>query len=131
MALLLCMHGIVQDLAAAIESRNMKLGKAMFQELTGLRKPIIDENSVLHWPVLLLYAEVMSSDFIEDFSETDAFSDHLDLISFSFTCFHNDESVVVGSFHEMGLLVKINRMLKVCIISKRAAIFIHMPVWSP
>ncbi|CAA7390583.1 unnamed protein product [Spirodela intermedia] len=61
-----------KDLSAAIERRNLKLGKAMFQELTGLRKPIIDENSVLHWPVLLLYAEVMSSDFIEDFCETDS-----------------------------------------------------------
>jgi hypothetical protein len=36
---------------------------------------------VLHWPVLLLYPEVMSSDFIKDFPETDVFSQHLDVIS--------------------------------------------------
>ncbi len=54
----------------------------MFQELIGLRKPVIDKNKIIHWPVLLLYAEVMSSDFIEDFCETDMFSTHLDMISF-------------------------------------------------
>jgi hypothetical protein len=37
---------------------------------------------VLHCPVvLLLYPEVMSSDFIKDFPETDLFSQHLDVIS--------------------------------------------------
>jgi hypothetical protein len=39
---------------------------------------------VLHWPVLLLYPEVMSSDFIEDFPETDLFSQHLDVISLDY-----------------------------------------------
>ncbi|XP_058101419.1 uncharacterized protein LOC131245759 isoform X2 [Magnolia sinica] len=67
-----------KDLASAIENRGLKLGKAMYQELTGIRKPTLDKNNILHWPVLLLYAEVMSSDFIEDFCETDMFSSHLD-----------------------------------------------------
>ncbi|EMS48380.1 Tetratricopeptide repeat protein 4 [Triticum urartu] len=70
-----------KDLAAAIEKRGLRLGKAAYQELTGVKKPKLDEQGVLHWPVLLLYPEVMSSDFIEDFPETDMFSDHLDLIS--------------------------------------------------
>ncbi|XP_071738138.1 uncharacterized protein [Rutidosis leptorrhynchoides] len=69
-----------KDLVSAIEDRGLKIGKAMFQELTGLQKPILDEDRILHWPVLLLYAEVMSSDFIEDFCETDMFSAHLDLM---------------------------------------------------
>ncbi|KAI3678767.1 hypothetical protein L6452_38070 [Arctium lappa] len=56
-----------KDLVSAIEYRGLKIGKAMFQELTGLKKPILDKDHILHWPVLLLYAEVMSSDFIEDF----------------------------------------------------------------
>ena len=60
----------------------MKLGKEAFQELTGVKKPKLDEQGVLHWPVLLLYPEVMSSDFIEDFPETDTLSPHLDVISF-------------------------------------------------
>ncbi|PWA82531.1 Tetratricopeptide-like helical [Artemisia annua] len=59
------------DLVSAIQDRGLKIGKATFQELTGLKKPILDKDRILHWPVLLLYAEVMSSDFIEDFCETD------------------------------------------------------------
>ncbi|KAM1454468.1 hypothetical protein PS2_003953 [Malus domestica] len=50
-----------KDLVSAIEGRGMKLGKAMYRELTGLRKPVLDKNNMLHWPVLLLYAEVMSN----------------------------------------------------------------------
>ncbi|KAL2900333.1 Tetratricopeptide repeat protein 4-like protein [Bienertia sinuspersici] len=41
--------------------------QAMYRELIGLKKPIIDKSKILHWPVLLLYPEVMSSDIIEDF----------------------------------------------------------------
>ncbi|KAL8139140.1 hypothetical protein V2J09_005141 [Rumex salicifolius] len=60
-----------QDLVSAFEIRGLKMGKLMYRELIGLKKPFLDESSILHWPVLLLYAEVMSSDFIEDFCETD------------------------------------------------------------
>ncbi|KAL0415617.1 UNVERIFIED_CONTAM: Tetratricopeptide repeat protein 4 [Sesamum latifolium] len=60
-----------KDLVSAFEDRRIKLGKAMYQELTGIKKPMLDKNKILHWPVLLLYAEVMSSDIIEDFCETD------------------------------------------------------------
>uniref|UniRef100_A0A0A8XV43 Cns1/TTC4 wheel domain-containing protein n=1 Tax=Arundo donax TaxID=35708 RepID=A0A0A8XV43_ARUDO len=63
-----------------MEKRGMKLGKAAYQELTGIKRPKLDEQSVLHWPVLLLYPEVMSSDFIEDFPEMDTFSPHLDVM---------------------------------------------------
>lgn len=66
-----------------MENRGLKLGKGLYQELTGIRKPVLDKSGILHWPVLLLYAEVMSSDFIEDFCETDMFSSHLDIISLS------------------------------------------------
>ncbi|VAI21988.1 unnamed protein product [Triticum turgidum subsp. durum] len=76
-----------KDLAAAIEKRGLRLGKAAYQELTGVKKPKLDEQGVLHWPVLLLYPEVMSSDFIEDFPETDMFSDHLDLVLRKFSTF--------------------------------------------
>lgn len=55
----------------------------MFRELIGQKKPVLDKSKILHWPVLLLYPEVMSSDIIEDFSETDMFSCHLDIISFA------------------------------------------------
>ncbi|BAT95427.1 uncharacterized protein HKW66_Vig0238540 [Vigna angularis] len=69
-----------KDLVSAIEYRGLKIGKAMYRELTGLKKPVLDKSNILHWPVVLLYAEVMSSDFIEDFCETDMFSVHLDMI---------------------------------------------------
>lgn len=69
-----------KELVSAIEYRGLQIGKAMYQELTGLRKPVLDKSNILHWPVLLLYAEVMSSDFIEDFCETDMISVHLDMI---------------------------------------------------
>ncbi|KAK6937710.1 hypothetical protein RJ641_031218 [Dillenia turbinata] len=77
-----CAVAAAKDLVATFESRGLRIGKAMFRELIGVRKPILDKNSILHWPVLLLYAEAMSSDFIEDFCETDMFSAHLDMISF-------------------------------------------------
>lgn len=78
---------IIQDLVSAFEDRQIKFGKAMYQELTGIKKPVLDSNNILHWPVLLLYAEVMSSDFIEDFCETDMFTDHLDIISLQYISF--------------------------------------------
>lgn len=69
-----------KDLLSAFEDRSLKIGKAMYRELTGLKKPFIDKSKVLHWPVVLLYPEVMSSDIIEDFCETDMFSSHLDVM---------------------------------------------------
>ncbi|XP_047088611.1 tetratricopeptide repeat protein 4 homolog [Lolium rigidum] len=69
-----------KDLTTALERRKLRLGKAAFQELTGVKKPELDSMCVLHWPVLLLYPEVMSSDFIKDFPETDVFSQHLDVM---------------------------------------------------
>ncbi|KAM3216728.1 tetratricopeptide repeat protein 4 isoform X2 [Capsicum annuum] len=67
-------------LVSAFETRGLKIGNPMYQELTGLKKPTLDKNNILHWPVLLLYPEIMSSDFIEEFCETDMFSAHLDMM---------------------------------------------------
>ncbi|XP_059660193.1 uncharacterized protein LOC132306699 [Cornus florida] len=69
-----------KGLVSAIEDRNLKMGKATFRELTGLKKPVLDKDNILHWPVLFLYAEVMYSDFIEDFCETDMISAQLDVM---------------------------------------------------
>lgn len=73
----------------------------MYQELTGLRKPTLDTNNTLHWPVLLLYAEVMSSDFIEDFCETDIFSAHLDMVSVFSQFFYLYDDVDVDFGHNV------------------------------
>lgn len=70
-----------QELATVLESRKVKVGKATYRQITGSRKPWLDSSGMLHWPVLLLHGEVMVSDFIEDFCETDLFLGHLDLIS--------------------------------------------------
>ncbi|EPS72897.1 hypothetical protein M569_01860, partial [Genlisea aurea] len=69
-----------EELVSALGDRKIKMGKPMYQELTGTKKPVLDNNSIIHWPVLLLYPEVMSSDFIEDFCEADMFSLHLDMM---------------------------------------------------
>ncbi|XP_039135056.1 tetratricopeptide repeat protein 4 homolog [Dioscorea cayenensis subsp. rotundata] len=69
-----------KELASVIENRGYKLGKPMYRELIGSKKPILDKSGILHWPVVLLYAEVMSSDLIEDFCETDVFATHLDMM---------------------------------------------------
>ncbi|MCE0480500.1 hypothetical protein HAX54_037392 [Datura stramonium] len=45
-------------LVSAFETRGLKIGKPMYQELTGLKKPTLDRNNILHWPVLLLYPEL-------------------------------------------------------------------------
>ncbi|CAH8336661.1 unnamed protein product [Eruca vesicaria subsp. sativa] len=58
---------------SVFENRGVKIGKAMYRELTGLKKPVLDQSNILHWPILLLYAEAMTSDFVEDFCETDIF----------------------------------------------------------
>ncbi|XP_047971802.1 tetratricopeptide repeat protein 4 homolog [Salvia hispanica] len=71
---------VAKDIISALEDRQIKLGKAMYQELTGIKKPVLDNNKILHWPVVLLYAEFMSSDIIEDFCETDMFFEHLDMM---------------------------------------------------
>lgn len=71
---------VAEGLFSAFKDRRIKYGKAMYQELTGKKKPMLDKNNILHWPVLLLYPEVMSSDIIEDFCETDMFSVHLDIM---------------------------------------------------
>ncbi|CAA0831770.1 Tetratricopeptide repeat (TPR)-like superfamily protein [Striga hermonthica] len=70
-----------EDVVTAFEDRQIKLGRPMYQELTGVKRPVLDKNNILHWPVLFLYAEIMSGDIIEDFCETDMFSVHLDMIS--------------------------------------------------
>jgi len=72
----------VQKLAMLLEGRNVRIGRAMYNHLIEGRKPWVDKSAMMHWPVLFLHAEVMVSDFIEDFFEMDTFGGHLDIISF-------------------------------------------------
>lgn len=73
----------VQKLATLLEGRNIKVGRATYNQLTEGRKPSVDKSGMMHWPVLFLHPEVMVSDFIEDFFEMDTFGGHLDIISFT------------------------------------------------
>ncbi|KZV21759.1 tetratricopeptide repeat protein 4 [Dorcoceras hygrometricum] len=61
-----------ENLVSSFEDRRLKMGRAIYQELTGIKKPMLDKSNMLHWPVVLLYPEVMSSDIIEDVCETDS-----------------------------------------------------------
>lgn len=68
-----------EKLAMLLEGRNVRIGRAMYNHLTEGRKPWVDKSAMMHWPVLFLHAEVMVSDFIEDFFEMDTFGGHLDI----------------------------------------------------
>ncbi|XP_013978860.2 tetratricopeptide repeat protein 4 [Salmo salar] len=48
-------------------------------EATGA-KMFLDEQGVMHWPVLFLYPEHQQTDFISAFSESSSFLDHLTLM---------------------------------------------------
>nr|XP_048336323.1 tetratricopeptide repeat protein 4 homolog isoform X3 [Ziziphus jujuba var. spinosa] len=70
-----------KELLSVIVKRGYKIGKPMLREITRSRKPVWDKNkNNIHWPVLLLFPEVMACDFIEDFCDTDMFSSHLDIM---------------------------------------------------
>ncbi|CDQ60867.1 unnamed protein product [Oncorhynchus mykiss] len=49
-------------------------------EATGV-KVFLDEQGIMHWPVLFLYPEYQQTDLISAFSESSSFLDHLTLIN--------------------------------------------------
>lgn len=55
---------------------DLQLDGISSQEATGARV-YMDEQGVLHWPVLFLYPEHSQTDFISAFSENASFIDHL------------------------------------------------------
>lgn len=64
----------------ALKVRNITMGEALMDTSgwAAYESDIyVDENRHLHWPVLLLYEEVMQSDFIRDFHELTTFKDNL------------------------------------------------------
>ena len=46
----------------------------------GARKPYLDAEGCIHWPVLLMYPETMQQDVVEDWHEGDTLADHLDVV---------------------------------------------------
>jgi len=65
------------SLAMAIAGRGWQLGRSQFSVGTS-SKPTIDEEGMIHWPVVFMYPEVMTNDCIEDFHEAVPISAHLD-----------------------------------------------------
>ena len=66
-------------LAAAIVSRGWQVTLPQVR-IESSSRPSLDDEGLMHWPVLILYPVNMQQDAIEDFAETDSFSDHLDVM---------------------------------------------------
>eukprot|EP00877_Chromochloris_zofingiensis_P013621 jgi/Chrzof1/8512/Cz03g13240.t1 len=67
-----------KKLAEGISSRGYRLTRP--QVSVGSRKPYVDDDDVMHWPVLLMYPETMQQDVIEDVCEDHVMADHLDVM---------------------------------------------------
>lgn len=48
--------------------------------VAGNRKPGVDEDGLVHWPVMFVYPETMQTDAVEDFLEADSLQQHLDIM---------------------------------------------------
>ena len=46
----------------------------------GDRKPEVDADGLVHWPVMFVYPETMQTDAVEDFMEADNLQQHLDVM---------------------------------------------------
>ncbi|KAK9813825.1 hypothetical protein WJX73_000343 [Symbiochloris irregularis] len=67
-----------KKLALALLGRGWQIGRPQLH--IGDRKPYLDEQSVVHWPVLFMYPEPMQMDAVEDVAETDPLAAHLDVM---------------------------------------------------
>ncbi|PSC72268.1 tetratricopeptide repeat 4-like protein [Micractinium conductrix] len=66
-------------LAEAVLSRGWRVGRPQFT--IGDRRPSLDEDGLVHWPVLFFYPEAgMQQDTVDDVCEEDRLGDHLDLM---------------------------------------------------
>lgn len=72
-------RGPAQQLASTlINLRNWQIGKPQLS--IGNRKPGVDEDGLVHWPVMFVYPETMQTDAVEDFLEADSLQQHLDIM---------------------------------------------------
>ncbi|GMH40625.1 hypothetical protein BSKO_08529 [Bryopsis sp. KO-2023] len=86
---------IVKEKAAAKEKQDALIAKATEMADHLLRRgirlcqpnfnvgefyPYLDEDSVMHWPVLFVYPETMQQDFIQDVEEIDPIETQLDIM---------------------------------------------------
>ena len=66
-------------LAGAIAARGWKVTLPQVR-IESTSRPLLDEEGLMHWPVLIIYPENMQQDAIEDFCESESFADHLDVM---------------------------------------------------
>ncbi|XP_023648599.1 tetratricopeptide repeat protein 4 [Paramormyrops kingsleyae] len=71
-----CSDSEEEDVGSTRALAELDLNDLCSQEATGF-KVHLDEQGVLHWPVLFLYPEHGQTDFISSFNENDRFIDHL------------------------------------------------------
>ncbi|WZN59770.1 tetratricopeptide repeat protein [Chloropicon roscoffensis] len=64
--------------AVLLRQRGVKVGLPSFPDIQN--KPYLDEQSVMHWPVIMLYPESGQVELIEDFAENSAFDAMLDMM---------------------------------------------------
>lgn len=72
-------RGPARQLATTLISlRNWQIGKPQLS--IGDRKPVVDDEGLVHWPVMFVYPETMQTDAVEDFAEADSLQQHLDIM---------------------------------------------------
>ena len=72
-------RGPARELCDAILGRGIKIGRPQFA--IGSRKPHLESDLSLTWPVLFFYPEAsMAQDAIEEFHEEDTFAEHLNIM---------------------------------------------------
>lgn len=67
-------------LAATLIFKGYKL--TLPQVHVGNKRPYVDAEGSIHWPVLLMYPETGQQDVIEDWHEDDTVADHLDVVGY-------------------------------------------------
>lgn len=70
--------GTAARFALLLRERGVTLGYPSFPDIQN--KPYLDEQSVMHWPVIMLYPESGQVELIEDFAENSAFDAMLDMM---------------------------------------------------
>ncbi len=68
----------VVQFAVLLRQRGVKIGLPSFPDIG--HKPYLDEEGVMHWPVIMVYPESGQVELIEDFPETSVFDPFLEMM---------------------------------------------------
>eukprot|EP00878_Enallax_costatus_P030282 GHUV01032957.1.p1 GENE.GHUV01032957.1~~GHUV01032957.1.p1 ORF type:complete len:285 (+),score=43.68 GHUV01032957.1:425-1279(+) len=67
-----------RKLAATLIFKGYRLTTPQVQ--VGTKRPYVDSDGCVHWPVLLMYPETGQQDVIEDWHEDDSVAEHIDVV---------------------------------------------------